>query len=608
MNALPILVVALCVLAIGYRYYSAFLAARVMVLDDARVTPAHRLNDGQNYHPTPRWVLFGHHFAAIAGAGPLIGPVLAAQFGYLPGLLWLLLGVVFGGAVHDFTILAASVRRNGRSLADIARAEINPVAGLTAMLAILFIIVIALAGLGLAVVNALQHSPWGSFTIAVTIPLALFMGLYMYRLRPGAFVSGTVIGVAGLILAVILGRLIPGSALAPWFTFGKGSLTLLLVSYGFIASVLPVWMLLCPRDYLSSFMKLGVIAALALGMLVVAPPIRMPALTEFVAGGGPIIPGKIFPFCFITIACGAISGFHSLVSSGTTPKMIARESDIRPIGYGAMLCEGFVGIMAFLAVLSLDPADYFAINVPPEAFARLGMPVVELPELSRAVGEDVAGRTGGAVSLAVGMAHVFAKVPGFRGLMDYWYHFAIMFEALFILTTIDTGTRVARFLVQEFLGRLFKPLARTDWMPGTIVASALVVAAWGYFIHTGSISTIWPMFGIANQLLAAMALSIGTTVIIKSGRGRYAWVTLVPLSFVATTTLTAGWLSITDNFLPLARAATTPAGRFQGYLNAGLTATMMALILVTIANCVVSWLRAASGPPRFDLDPEGRAV
>ncbi|HZM69673.1 MAG TPA: carbon starvation CstA family protein [Candidatus Cryosericum sp.] len=608
MNALPILVVALCVLAIGYRYYSAFLAARVMVLDDARVTPAHRLNDGQNYHPTPRWVLFGHHFAAIAGAGPLIGPVLAAQFGYLPGLLWLLLGVVFGGAVHDFTILAASVRRNGRSLADIARAEINPVAGLTAMLAILFIIVIALAGLGLAVVNALQHSPWGSFTIAVTIPLALFMGLYMYRLRPGAFVSGTVIGVAGLILAVILGRLIPGSALAPWFTFGKGSLTLLLVSYGFIASVLPVWMLLCPRDYLSSFMKLGVIAALALGMLVVAPPIRMPALTEFVAGGGPIIPGRIFPFCFITIACGAISGFHSLVSSGTTPKMIARESDIRPIGYGAMLCEGFVGIMAFLAVLSLDPADYFAINVPPEAFARLGMPVVELPELSRAVGEDVAGRTGGAVSLAVGMAHVFAKVPGFRGLMDYWYHFAIMFEALFILTTIDTGTRVARFLVQEFLGRLFKPLARTDWMPGTIVASALVVAAWGYFIHTGSISTIWPMFGIANQLLAAMALSIGTTVIIKSGRGRYAWVTLVPLSFVATTTLTAGWLSITDNFLPLARAATTPAGRFQGYLNAGLTATMMALILVTIANCVVSWLRAASGPPRFDLDPEGRAV
>jgi carbon starvation protein len=609
MNALPVLVVALCVLAIGYRYYSAFLAARVMVLDDARVTPAHRLNDGQNYHPTPRWVLFGHHFAAIAGAGPLIGPVLAAQFGYLPGLLWLLLGVVFGGAVHDFIILAASVRRNGRSLADIARAEINPVAGLTAMLAILFIIIIALAGLGLAVVNALQHSPWGSFTIAVTIPLALFMGLYMYRLRPGSFVSGTVIGVAGLILAVVLGRLVPGSSLAPWFTFGKGSLTVLLASYGFVASILPVWLLLCPRDYLSSFMKLGVIAALALGMLVVAPPLRMPALTEFVAGGGPIIPGKIFPFCFITIACGAISGFHALVSSGTTPKMISRESDIRPIGYGAMLCEGFVGIMAFLAVLSLAPADYFAINVPPEAFARLGLQVVELPELSRAVGEDVAGRTGGAVSLAVGMAHVFAKVPGFRGLMDYWYHFAIMFEALFILTTIDTGTRVARFLVQEFLGRVYKPLARTDWMPGSIVASALVVTAWGYFIYTGSISTIWPMFGIANQLLAAMALSIGTTVIIKSGRGRYAWVTLVPLSFVATTTLTAGWLSITDNFLPLARAATTPAGRFQGYLNAGLTAAMMALILITIANCVVSWLRAASsGPPRFDLDPEGRAV
>jgi carbon starvation protein len=608
MNALPILVVALCVLALAYRYYSAFLAARVMALDDARVTPAHRLNDGQNYTPTPRWVLFGHHFAAIAGAGPLIGPVLAAQFGYLPGFLWLLLGVVFGGAVHDFVILAASVRRNGRSLAEIARTEINPVAGLTAMLAILFIIVIALAGLGLAVVNALQDSPWGTFTIATTIPLALFMGLYMYRLRKGAYVSGTIIGVVGLVLAVVLGRFVPGSPLEPFFTFGKGSLTVLLASYGFVASILPVWMLLCPRDYLSSFMKLGVVAALALGILLVAPPIRMQALTKFIAGGGPIIPGKIFPFCFITIACGAISGFHSLVSSGTTPKMIARESDIRPIGYGAMLCEGFVGIMAFLAVLSLDPGDYFAINVPKEAFPALGMSVADLPELSRAVGEDVAGRTGGAVSLAVGMAHIFAKVPGLTGLMDYWYHFAIMFEALFILTTIDTGTRVARFLVQEFLGRAWRPMERTDWMPGTVVASAVVVSAWGYFIYTGSISTIWPMFGIANQLLAAMALSIGTTVIIKSGRARYAWVTLLPLAFVATTTLTAGWLSITDNFLPLARTAPTPGGRFQGYLNASLTAAMMSLILVTIANCAVTWLRAGTRPPRLDLDPEGRAV
>jgi carbon starvation protein len=590
MNALPILIFAICALAIGYRYYSVFLAAKVMALDDARPTPAHRLYDGQNYHPTNRWVLFGHHFAAIAGAGPLIGPVLAAQFGWAPGLLWLVVGVVMGGAVHDFVILASSVRREGKSLAEIARAEINPVAGFTAMLAILFIIVIALAGLGLAVVNALQHSPWGTFTIAMTIPLALFMGLYMYRWRKGAYASGTVVGVIGLILAVIVGRYIPGSFLGPWFTFSKGQLVLLLGAYGFIASILPVWMLLCPRDYLSSYMKIGTIAALALGVFMVAPHIQMPPFTEFVSGGGPIIPGKVFPFCFITIACGAISGFHSLVSSGTTPKMLDRESDARPIGYGAMLCEGFVGVMAFIAVLSLAPADYFAINVPPEHFQNLGMQVVNLPELSRDVGEEVAGRTGGAVSLAVGMAHIFSSIPGLKGLMAYWYHFAIMFEALFILTTIDTGTRVARFLLQEFLGRFYRPMEKTDWLPGSVLASLLVVSAWGYFIHTGTISTIWPMFGIANQLLAAMALSIGTTVIIKSGKARYAWVTLVPLAFVATTTLTAGWLSITDNFLPLARQATTPAARFQGYLDAGLTAVMMACVVLTIGNCVHKWV------------------
>jgi carbon starvation protein len=596
-NALPILIFAICALVLGYRYYSAFLAARVLALDDARVTPAHRLYDGHNYHPTHRWVLFGHHFAAIAGAGPLIGPVLAAQFGYLPGLLWLVVGVVLGGAVHDFVILTASVRRDGKSLAEIARSEINPVAGFTAMLAILFIVVIALAGLGLAVVNALEHSSWGTFTIAVTIPLALFMGLYMYRWRKGAYTSGTVIGVLGLILAVILGRYVPGSSLEPWFTFSKGELTLLLATYGFVASILPVWMLLCPRDYLSSYMKIGTVAALALGVFLVAPEIRMPPLTQFIAGGGPIIPGKIFPFCFITIACGAISGFHSLVSSGTTPKMIDKESDMRPIGYGAMLCEGFVGVMAFIAVLSLAPADYFAINVPREKFGGLGMQVVDLPDLSRQVGEEVAGRTGGAVSLAVGMAHVFSSVPGLRGLMAYWYHFAIMFEALFILTTIDTGTRVARFLVQEFLGRFHPKMDRTDWMPGAVVSSALVVGAWGYFIHTGTISTIWPMFGIANQLLAAMALSIGTTVILKAGKVRYVWVTLAPLAFVATTTLSAGWLSVVENFLPSARQAATPAIRFQGYLNAGLTALMMLCIVLTIGNCVYKWFEILGSRP-----------
>jgi carbon starvation protein len=589
MNALPILIAAICILSIGYRYYSAFLAARVFALDDSRPTPAHRLNDGQNYHPTNKWVLFGHHFAAIAGAGPLIGPVLAAQFGWAPGLLWLLVGVVLGGAVHDFTILTASMRRNGRSLAEIARTEVNSLAGLTAMLAILFIIVIALAGLGLSVVNALQHSAWGTFTIAVTIPLALFMGFYMYRWRPGAYRSGTIIGVIGLCVAVIAGRFVPDSFLGPWFTLTRGQITLALMAYGFIASVLPVWMLLCPRDYLSSYMKIGTVAALAVGVFIVAPEIRMPAFTAFVAGGGPIIPGKVFPFCFITIACGAISGFHSLVASGTTPKMIDRESHARPIGYGAMLCEGFVGIMAFIAVLSLAPADYFAINVPQDEFGKLGMQVENLPELSRDVGEEVAGRTGGAVSLAVGMAHVFSNVPGMRGLMAYWYHFAIMFEALFILTTIDTGTRVARFLLQEFFGKIYRPMERTDWLPGAVVASLLVVAAWGLFIQTGTISTIWPMFGIANQLLAAMALSIGTTVIIRSGKGRYAWTTLLPLAFVATTTLTAGWLTVTDNFLPRARMADTAGARFQNYLNAGLTMVMMTLIVLTISNCVFKW-------------------
>jgi carbon starvation protein len=590
-NALPILVAAILVLTLGYRYYSAFLAAKVLALDDSRVTPAHRLNDGQNYHPMPRWVLFGHHFAAIAGAGPLIGPVLAAQFGWAPGLLWLLLGVVFGGAVHDFIILASSVRRDGRSLAEIARQEINPFAGITAMLAILFIVVIALAGLGLAVVNALERSPWGMFTIAVTIPLALFMGFYMYRWRPGAYWSGTVVGVLGLVAAVVLGRLVPGSPLAAWFTYDRDTIVVLLAGYGLVASVLPVWMLLCPRDYLSSFLKLGVVAALALGVFLVAPTVRMPAFTPYVGGGGPIIPGKVFPFCFITIACGAISGFHALVSSGTTPKMIGRESDIRPIGYGAMLCECFVGVMAFLAVLSLQPADYFAINVPPARFETLGMEPIDLPALSQAVGENVQGRTGGAVSLAVGMAHVFAGVPGLRGLMDYWYHFAIMFEALFILTTIDAGTRVARFLVQEVAGRAWAPLGRPDWLPGSVLSSLLVVAAWGYFIHTGSVSTIWPMFGIANQLLAAMALAIGTTVILKSERRRYAWVTLAPLSFVAVTTLSAGWLSIRDNFLPMAREGASSADRFHGGLNTALTLLMMALITVTIGNCVGAWAR-----------------
>jgi carbon starvation protein len=594
MRALYLILPILCILAIAYRFYSAFIAARIMALDDRRITPAHLRNDGQNYHPTHRFVLFGHHFAAITGAGPLIGPVLAAQFGWAPGLIWLVAGVCLAGAVHDFIILWASTRRGGRSLAQITREEIGPVAGATAAVAILFIIVIALAGLGLAVVNALHESAWGAFTIGTSIPLALFMGLYMYRFRKGRIAEATAIGVAGLLLAVILGKPIAASEWGPLFQLSRNELIVAMGIYGFIASVLPVWLLLCPRDYLSSFMKIGTIIFLVIAVMVVNPVLQMPAIGAFSAGGGPIIPGPVFPFAFITIACGAISGFHALIASGTTPKMIDRESDIRPIGYGAMLIEGLVGIMALVAATAMHPGDYFAINTSPATFATLGIPVVNLPQLESAVGETVAGRPGGAVSLAVGIAQIFTGLPGMRGLMDYWYHFAIMFEALFILTTIDTGTRVARFLVQEFFGQFYAPMARQDWIPGSVVSTLLVVCAWGYFIWTGSISTIWPMFGIANQLLASVALAVGTTIIINSGKARYAWVTLLPLSFVAVTTLTAGVLSVQTNFWPMA-IGPNPALHFQGYLNTGLTIMMMVSVIVILTNAAWRWIQVLTG-------------
>jgi carbon starvation protein len=601
MRALYLILPILCILAIAYRYYSAFIAARIMALDDSRVTPAHERNDGQNYHPTHRLVLFGHHFAAITGAGPLIGPVLAAQFGYAPGFIWLVGGVCLAGAVHDFIILWASVRRGGRSLAEIARTEIGPVAGITAAIAILFIIVIALAGLGLAVVNALEESAWGTFTIGVSIPLALFMGLYMYRFRKGRIAEATVIGVIGLFLAVILGKPLAASSIGPWFNLSREQLILAMAGYGFIASVLPVWMLLCPRDYLSSFMKIGTIAFLVAAVLFVNPELKMPAFSQFTGGGGPIIPGPLYPFAFITIACGAISGFHALIASGTTPKMIDRESDIRPIGYGAMLIEGLVGIMALVAATAMWPGDYFAINTSPATFASLGIPIVNLPELESAVGETVAGRPGGAVSLAVGIAQIFTALPGMRGLMDYWYHFAIMFEALFILTTIDTGTRVARFLVQEFLGRFYAPMGRQEWVPGSVISTLLVVTAWAYFIWTGSISTIWPMFGIANQLLAAVALAVGTTIIINMGKARYAWVTVVPMVFVATTTLAAGVFSVRDNFWPMAIGA-DPARHFQGYLNTVVTIVMMICVVVILVNAAWRWSQVLRG--RVEVVPQ----
>lgn len=599
MNAMPLILLSLAVFVIAYKFYYSFIAAKVAVLDDSRETPAHRLYDGHNYYPMSKWVLFGHHFAAIAGAGPLVGPVLAAQFGFLPGFLWLLLGVVIAGAVQDFIIFAASVRHDGKSLAEIARSEISPLSGAVASVAILVIIVVALAGLGIVVVNALAESSWGTFAIGMTIPIALFMGMWMFKFRQGKTAEATIIGIVLLTLAVVFGKYIPESPLAAYFTFNHGTLTILMAVYGFFASVLPVWLLLSPRDYLSSFMKLGVVAFLALGIIIVAPELKMPAFTMYTHGGGPIIPGKVFPYLFITIACGAISGFHALVSSGTSPKMVSKESHIRTIGFTAMLAEGFVGILALIAATSLYPHDYFAINVPVQKFAEMagqlkimGFTATNLVGLSKEVGEQLAGRTGGAVSLAVGMAQIFSSIPGLRGLMAYWYHFAIMFEALFILTTIDAGTRIGRFVLQEALGKVYKPFAETKWMPGTILTSAVVVFAWAYFIYTGSISTIWPMFGAANQLLATIALGIGTTYIINRGRAKYAWVTLVPMIFVGTTTLTAGWMNMTNIYLPM---TSQPGMEVPGYLNLILTGIIMASAVIIIIDAVPKWFSTVRG-------------
>ncbi|MGE5244256.1 MAG: carbon starvation protein A [Betaproteobacteria bacterium] len=601
MHALYIVLPVLCILAIAYRYYSAFIAAKVMVLDDSRVTPAHTKYDGANYYPTSRWVLFGHHFAAITGAGPLIGPVLAAQFGYAPGLIWLVAGVCLAGAVHDYIALWASTRRGGRSLADIARSEISSTAGITACIAILFIMIIALAGLGIAVVNALAESAWGTFTIGVTIPLAIFMGYYMFRWRRGKIKEATIIGVAIMMAGVILGKPFAASPWGHYLVLTPHQITIALAVYGFAASVMPVWMLLTPRAYLSTYMKIGTILILVLGVMLVNPVLQMPAMTQYVAGGGPIIPGPMFPFVFITIACGAISGFHSLIASGTTPKMVDKESDIRPIGYGAMLFEGLVGVMAMIAATALHPADYFAINTSVAKFATLGMHPVNLAVLQTQVGEIVTGRPGGAVSLAVGMAQIFAGLPGMKGLMAYWYHFAIMFEAVFILTTIDAGTRVGRFLLQEFGGRVWKPLGETNWLPGSIVSTAALVLAWAYFIWTGNISTIWPMFGIANQLLAGVALAVGTTIIINIGRAKYAWVTFLPLCFVATMTLTAGYMSVRDSFWPMAVGA-DPALNVQGYVNSICTVIMMGCAIVILASAARRWVAVLTGKePTLEL-------
>ena len=580
MSVIYLLMSALCVLALAYRYYSAFIAAKVLMLDDRNITPAVTCNDGKDYVPTNKWIVFGHHFAAIAGAGPLIGPTLAAQYGWGPGFFWILLGSVFAGCVHDMVLLFASVRHKGQSLSVIARKDVSRLTGVTTAFVTLFIIIVALAGLAVAVANALYNNPWGVFTIGMTIPIAMIVGVYMFRIRPGAILSGTVFGVMAVLAAVYFGAPVAGSSLAGWFTFSKESLSLMLPAYGFCAAALPVWLLLAPRDYLSTYMKIAVIGGLAVGLFVVNPTVKMPFVTGFMHGGGPIIPGPVWPYVVITIACGAISGFHALIGSGTTPKMLEKETQLRMVGYGAMLTEAFVGLMALLAAVTLVPNDYFAINTSASAFARLNMPVRDLPELSRLVGLDVAHRPGGGISLAVGMAHIFSSIgEGLHHTMKYWFQFIIMFEALFILTTIDAGTRVARYILQDILGNLYKPLKQTDWIPGVILTSAAVSAAWGYILYTGDISTIWPMFGVTNQTLASLALAIGTTIILRiSNRKRYALVTAVPCVFMALTTFAAGFMNIK---LYLAKGM---------MLNTALSIVIIVLVTIIIVDNFRVWI------------------
>ncbi|MEK6596747.1 MAG: carbon starvation CstA family protein [Gemmatimonadota bacterium] len=631
-NAAWLVLAAVGTYLVAYRYYSLFLARKVFGLDPRRATPAERLNNGRDFVPTTRWVLFGHHFAAIAGAGPLVGPVLAAQFGYLPGVLWIVFGVVLGGAVQDFIILFSSMRRDGKSLGQMAKEEIGETTGLIAMVAILAIMVILLAVLALVVVNALRDSPWGVFTILCTIPIAILMGFWMKVWRPGKTVEASVIGILLLMLALVSGSWVAESAtLAPLFRYDGVTVAWGIIGYGFIASVLPVWMLLCPRDYLSTFLKVGTILLLAVGILIVMPPLKLPALTQFIDGTGPIFAGKLFPFVFITIACGSISGFHALVSSGTTPKMIRSEGDARLIGYGGMLTESFVAVMALCAAAALDPGVYFAINAP---LATLGGTVEsaaavvrqwgftvtpeQMQGLAASVGEaTLLARTGGATSLAVGMAAIFSGVFG-EHLMAFWYHFAIMFEALFILTTVDTGTRVGRFMLQELGGYLWKPMARTSWYPSIILSSALIVAGWGWFLiqgvldPLGGINSLWPLFGISNQLLAAVALCVGTTILIKSGKVRYAWTTLLPLVWLLAVTMTAGWQKIfaTDPRLGFLSHAEQLAGQiasgalaagdggrmiFNDRGNAGLAGVFMAITVVLLIASVREWLAVIQG-------------
>jgi carbon starvation protein len=625
-SAAWLVVAAVCSYLVAYRFYSRFIAERVFELDASRATPAERLTNGRDFVPTSRWVLYGHHFSAISGAGPLVGPTLAAQFGFLPGTIWLIAGVVFGGAVQDFVILCASMRRDGKSLGQIAKEEVNPVAGMAAMVAIFAIMIILLAVLALVVTNALRDSPWGLFTLSATIPIALLMGWWMNTLRPGKVGEATAIGIVMLLVALVGGQWVSTDPVwGPAFTWHGTRIAWAVMAYGFVASVLPVWLLLTPRDYLSTFLKVGTIMVLGTAILFVMPPLRMPAVTQFVDGTGPVFAGKVFPFAFITIACGAISGFHALIASGTTPKMLTCEPDARLVGYGSMLTESLVGVMAMVAAATLDPGVYFAMNVGPatlgptaetaaRAIAQWGFVVTpeHLHALAAQMGEaTLLSRTGGAPSLAVGMASILGNVFSGTGLA-LWYHFAIMFEAVFILTTIDAGTRVGRFMLQELLGHAWAPLGRTSWYPSILLSSLLVVAAWGYFLYQGvvdplgGINSLWPLFGIANQLLAAVALSVGTTVIVKMGKGRYAWVTVAPLAWLAGATLTAGWQKVFSpeprlGFLAHARSlagSDTPgASRMivNDHVDAALAVFFMVVVVVVILASAREWYLVARG-------------
>jgi carbon starvation protein len=623
-NSIWLVLAAVCTYALGYRFYARFIAARVMALNDKRATPAERLRNGHDFEPTNKWILFGHHFAAIAGPGPLVGPVLAAQFGYLPGTLWIVIGAVLGGAVQDFVILFASMRRDGKSLGEMAREEIGKVGGFAALFTVLLIMVILLAVVGLVVVNALKGSAWGTFTIAATMPVALLMGLYLRYWRPGKVLECSALGFALVMLSIVGGRSIAASAtLAPWFTWSAMALAIAIIAYGFLASSLPVWLLLAPRDYLSTFVKLGVVIMLGLGVLFVHPDLQMPALSRFVDGTGPVFAGKVFPFCFITIACGAISGFHALISSGTTPKMIAKESNALPIGYGSMLLESFVAIMAMVAACVMQPGVYFAVNspagvvgaTPAAAVAKIaswGFPVsvVQMSNLAHSVGEQTLFyRTGGAPSLALGMAHIFAQTGGGQALIAFWYHFAIMFEALFILTIIDAGTRVGRFMLQDLLRHFSEPLGRTSWMPGVVLTSAAVVGGWGYFLiqgvrdPLGGINSLWPLFGIANQLLAAIALCVGTTILLKMHGVKYMWITCVPLAWLVIVTFTAAWQKIfspvpaigflaqVDRLLagPSAAAAATQTLIFNARLDAALCGILLLMVATILVDSFRVW-------------------